>query len=163
MRLSILAAAAAAILAVATSAHAAGSLSVSTSPVTFGPYDVFSPADNTLGQGEVAVTYVAGPNPNPPINYTITISASPNSGGINPRTMKQSPVTADSLNYNVCTDAARTIIWSDVMTGGADNVALTLKRNDPQPRRTPIYGRITALQDVGAGSYSDSLTVTITW
>jgi spore coat protein U-like protein len=142
---------------------AAGSLTVSTSPVTFGVYDLFSLTDNATGQGEVAVTYVVGPNPNPPINYTITISASPNSGGINPRTMKLSPATADSLNYNVYTDAARTIIWSNMITGGADNIRNNVKRNDPQPQRTPIYGRITALQDVGSGVYSDILTVTITW
>ncbi len=144
-------------------AHAAGGLSVSTSPVIFGAYDTLSPSDNTAGQGEVAVTYVAGTPPNPAITYTITISASPNSGSINPRTMKKSPATSDSLNYNVYTDAARTIIWSNAITGGADNVTLQLKRNDPQPQRTPIYGRIAALQDVGTGIYNDSLTVTITW
>ncbi len=148
---------------IATMAHAAGSLSVSTSPVVFGPYDVLLPTDNTAGQGEVAVTYVVGPNPNPPITYTITISASPNSGSINPRIMKQSPATADSMLYNVYTDAARTVIWNNVITGGADNVVLTLKRNDPQPQRTPIYGRIPALQDMGVGTYGDTLTVTITW
>jgi spore coat protein U-like protein len=129
----------------------------------FGVYDLFSPTDNTAGQGEVDVTYVPGSPPNPPITYTITISVSPNSGSINPRTMKQVPPTADALNYNVYTDAARTIIWNNVITGGADIVTSTVKRNDPQPQRTPVYGRISALQDVGVGSYSDSLTVTITW
>ena len=150
-------------LALASGSFAAGSLTVATSPLVFGLYDVFSPTDNMVGQGEVAVTYVVGPNPNPPINYTITISASPNSGGINPRIMKLSPATADSLNYNVYTDAARTIIWNSVITGGSDNILLNLKRNDPQPQRTPVYGRITALQDVSVGAYSDNLTVTITW
>jgi len=94
-----------ALLLAASDLFAAGSLTVATSPITFGLYDLFSPTDNTAGQGEVAVTYVAGPNPNPPINYTITISVSPNSGSINPRTMKQVPPTADALNYNVYTDA----------------------------------------------------------
>ncbi len=151
------------VLLMALDAYAAASLSVSTSPVIFGPYDTLSPSDNTAGQGEVAVTYVAGAPPNPAVTYTITISASPNSGSINPRTMKQSPGSPDSLNYNVYTDAARTIIWNNAITGGADTVVLTLKRNDPQPQRTPIYGRIAALQDVGVGTYNDSLTVTITW
>ncbi len=164
MRRSVGALVAAGVLLMATAAYAAGSLSVSTSPVLFGAYDTLSPSDNTAGQGEVAVTYVAGPTPpNPPITYAITISASPNSGSINPRTMKQSPGSSDSLNYNVYTDAARTIIWNNAITGGADTVVLTLKRNDPQPQRTPIYGRIAALQDVGVGTYNDSLTVTITW
>jgi len=152
-----------ALLLAASDLFAAGSLTVATSPITFGLYDLFSPTDNTAGQGEVAVTYVAGPNPNAPINYTITISVSPNSGSINPRTMKQVPPTADALNYNVYTDAARTIIWNSVITGGADIIALRLRRNDPQPQRTPVYGRIRALQDVSVGTYSDNLTVTITW
>ncbi|MDA8100190.1 MAG: spore coat U domain-containing protein [Nitrospiraceae bacterium] len=163
MKVSGILATIAVILLTAGTVLAAGSLTVSTSPVAFGVYDLFSPADNVVGQGEVAVTYVVGPNPNPPITYTITISVSPNSGGINPRTMKQIPPTIDAMNYNVYTDAARTIIWNNAITGAADNVILTLKRNDPQPQRTPIYGRIPALQDIGVGSYSDSLTVTVVW
>ncbi len=163
MRSSLFVIAVAGLLALAASVHAAGSLSVSTSPVNFGPYDVLSAADNTAGQGEVAVTYVAGPNPNTPITYTITISTSQNSGGIAPRVMRDGSSGSDPLNYNVYTDAARTVIWNSAITGGADNIVLTLRRNSPQPQRTPIYGRIPALQDVAVGTYNDVLTVTVTW
>ncbi len=142
---------------------AAGSLSVSTTPVALGTYDVFSVTDNIAGQGSVTVSYVAGTNPNPPISYTITISGSPNNGmSINPRVMTISSTDPNKLNYNVYTDAARTVIWNSVITGGADTITGSIKKNDP-PNIIPVYGKITALQDVGVGNYSDQLTVTITY
>jgi spore coat protein U-like protein len=143
-------------------ASAAGSLTVSSAGINFGLYDMFAVAPLD-GQGEIAVTYLPGPNPNPPIDYTIIVSASPNSGSINPRVMKLSPPTGDSLVYNLYTDAGRTSIWSDVATGGADTVMKRVRRNEPQPQRTPVYGRIVPLQDVSVGTYSDSLVVTIIW
>ncbi len=142
---------------------AAGSLSISTTPVSFGTYDVFAPTDNIAGQGSVTVSYVPGPNPNNPIGYTITISGSPNNNGsINPRVMKISSTDPVNLNYNVYTDSVRTIIWNSVITGGSDNVTGTIKRNNA-PQTIPIYGRIAALQDVGVGNYSDQLTVTVSY
>ena len=161
MKTTIILIVAAASVFVAGDILAAGSLSVTTTPVAFGNYDMFAVAANTTGQGSVTVSYVTGVNPNPPINYTITISGSPNNGmSINPRVMKISPANPDNLNYNVYTDIGRTIIWNSVITGGADNVTGTIKRNDP-PDILPVYGNIPALQNVSSGSYSDTLDVTI--
>ncbi len=63
---------------------------------------------------------------------------------------------ADWLGYNLYTDASRSIIWGDGVSGSTvsatgDNVDL------------PIYGRIPAGQNVAAGLYSDSITVTVTY
>jgi spore coat protein U-like protein len=64
------------------------------------------------------------------------------------------------LNYNLFTNAARTTIWGDG-TAGTSRVSRNLRRN--QPVNLTVYGRIPAGQDVRIGSYSETLTVTITY
>ncbi len=162
MRSTIILIMAAASVFAAGDVLATGSLSVTTTPVTFGSYDMFALAANTTGQGSVTVSYVTGTPPNAPFNYTITISGSPNNGmSINPRVMKISPADPDNLNYNVYTDVGRTVIWNSAITGGADNITGSIKKNDP-PNIIPVYGAIPALQqNVSPGSYSDTLDVTI--
>jgi spore coat protein U-like protein len=69
---------------------------------------------------------------------------------------------ANNLNYNVYTDAAHTIIWGDG-TGGTSIYnpgSNTLK--PPQTFSIPIYGLLPAQASPASGSYTDTLTVTIT-
>lgn len=147
----------------AGSAYAGCGITTSTG-LAFAPYNVFSAVD-TDAQGSITVACnVGAAPPNPPVDVRITISASPTSGSINPRQMLD-PVSGDRLNYNVFTDAARTIVWSDNPASPNTIVLNNLRRTTP-PRTTQVYGRIFAGQDVSAGSYSDGaagLTVTITW
>ena len=68
----------------------------------------------------------------------------------------------DGLGYNVFTSPSMAVVWGDG-TGGTSTVAM-----GPVPGRRPlrpvtIYGRIPAGQNVSAGTYSDTLVVTITW
>lgn len=148
-------------LFLAGEAYAGCGITASTG-ITFPNYDVFAPA-NTDGTGTITVICNIGlAPPNPPVNVAITISASPNSGGINPRRMKE-PSSGDLLNYNVYTDSNRTIIWNNVITGGPDNVVLNNMGKNSPARSTTVYGRIFPGQDVSVGSYTDALTVTITW
>jgi spore coat protein U-like protein len=83
-------------------------------------------------------------------------------GTFNPRRMKRSG-GADLLDYNVYTDVTRTAIFGDG-TGGSSPVSV----NRPPGRRRPwstninMYSRIPSGQNVSVGSYSDSLTATIT-
>ena len=75
------------------------------------------------------------------------------------------PVSGDRLNYNVFTDAARTIVWSD-NPASPNTIVLNNLRSTSPARTTQVYGRIFAGQDVSAGSDSDAatgLTFTITW
>jgi spore coat protein U-like protein len=128
--------------------------SVSTTPVSFGSYDVLLPgATDATG----SISFVC--DETPPPDVTVAIGQSPNSGGFDPRQMKLTGGT-DLLNYNLYTDATYTSIWGDG-TGG------TVTRSQRAPRNKTItfqvYGRIPPSQDVSAGSYNDTLTVTITW
>lgn len=68
---------------------------------------------------------------------------------------------ADSLLYNVYLDAARTAIWGD----GTQGSQIWVAPNPPVRTRinVPIYGRIPAGQNIGVGSYGDTLMITINY
>jgi len=127
---------------------------VSTTSVSFGPYDIFSasPTDST---GNITVNC----NESPPPYVTVSIGQSPNSGGFNPRKMKLA-AGADLLNYNLYTDGTYSSIWGDG-TSGTTTLVRRVRRN--RPETFIVYGRVPPGQDISVGSYSDILTVTITW
>lgn len=136
------------------SAPAWAACSVSAISINFGGYDVFQtvPLDST---GTVTVSC----DEVPPPDVTISMGQSPNSGAFIPRAMKLS-TGPDLLNYNLYVDSARTSVWGD-STGGTTTLTDKVRRN--RPWVATAYGRIFPLQDVGAGAYSDSLSVTIVW
>lgn len=144
-------------LALPLSAHALlSTCTVSTTGITFPAYT--SPggalADST---GDVAVTctatLLAGTG-----SYTIAISAG--SGTFATRTLKSG---ANALNYNIYTDSARSIVWGDgsgTTQTESDSYLILLT---PTTRHYTPYGRIPAAQNKPAGTYTDTVTVTITY
>jgi spore coat protein U-like protein len=64
----------------------------------------------------------------------------------------------DLLSYNLYTNVSRTTIWGDG-TGGSSTLTIEVKNN--RPSTATIYGRITPNQNVSAGNYSDTVTITI--
>jgi spore coat protein U-like protein len=127
---------------------------VTATGLNFGSYDVFSP-EPLESQAEIKV-YCNNPeqNPHDPLVYL-----SPgNSGNFARRSMK-SLTSSDQLDYNLYTDAFMSTIWGDGNGGSSAKTALVNK--DMQPWTAKIYGRIPARQNVRAGSYSDTITVTI--
>jgi spore coat protein U-like protein len=113
-------------------------------PVSFGTYDTLelSPLD---GVGDVIVQCDSA--------TAFTIDLGPGEGTISRRVMMGSGGT---LDYNLYTDATRTILWGDGVSGSdvsssGSNVTAT------------VYGRIPARQNVTAGAYSDVVTVTISY
>ncbi len=129
--------------------------SVSTTAMNFPSYDVLSmiPADST---GSIILSC----DETPPAKTVVSMGQSFNSGGFNPRQLNHS-FAADILTYNLYTDATYTIIWGDGVGGGL-TVKKTVTKNQ-SPVTLTVYGRIPALQNVGSGLYSDSLTVTVDW
>jgi len=129
----------------------AATCTVSTVPVAFGSYDPRSstPID---GVGTINIGCDKAPAVKP-----ITISAG-GSGLFTNRVMKNG---SWNLNYNLYTSAARTQIWGNG-TGGSVSVNYGGPGTGPSYSIT-VYGRIPASQNVGAGSYSDSLIVTISF
>jgi spore coat protein U-like protein len=71
---------------------------------------------------------------------------------------------AATLNYNLYTTTTRNIIWGD---GTQGSVTQTLTGGSvsggTRTFSAVVYGRIPALQNVPAGTYNDTLIVTITF
>jgi spore coat protein U-like protein len=129
--------------------------SVTSTAVNFGSYNVFSssPLDST---GTITITCN---NPEKkPMPVTIAISSG-GSGSFNPRQMRLAG-GSDRMNYYLFSDPSKTVIWGDG-TGGSSSITSTIDRN-PNLTAT-IYGRVPAKQDLRAGTYSDTLVVTVTW
>ena len=125
-------------------------------PIGFGNYDAFSGAPLD-GVGTITVNCTGNVG-----RATVTLSVSSTSGTFNPRRMKRSG-GSDLLGYNVYTDATRTAIFGDG-TGGTSLVSPRRPPGRPAPWGASIamYGRIPPGQDVSVGTYSDTLTATIT-
>jgi spore coat protein U-like protein len=126
----------------------AASCTVSTTSVSFGSYNVFgtSPTDST---GSVTLNCNGGAK-----NVLVEIDRG-NGPAVSNRAMNRA---VELLYYNLYQNAARTIVWGD----GAGAPAYSV--GDP-PNKTDvtltIHARIPAGQDVSAGSYNDSVTVTV--
>jgi spore coat protein U-like protein len=122
--------------------------SITTTGVSFGTYDVFqaSPVDST-GSVRYQCTGSTG-------TFTISLGTG-SSGTFQPRTMVSG---AERLNYNLYLDAARTSIWGDA-TGGT---SWFMESNaSGKPVTITVFGRIPPGQDVAAGTYTDTIIVTI--
>jgi spore coat protein U-like protein len=142
-------------------AHALGVAvcSVTATGVTFPPYSPTSGASVT-GTGNVGVTCVSAQVGT--AAYTIALSSG--AGTFANRTMISPGPPSYSLGYNLYTDNARTMVWGDGTSGTStvsDSYSILLL---PVTHNFTVYGFIPSSQiSAGVGSYSDSLTVTITF
>ena len=134
-------------LAFALTAQQGYACTVNVTGVNFGSYDVFS---NTAldSTGNIDVNCPSG------IEYSITLS-----GGGGTHTQRVMSHGARTLNYNLYTGADRGIVWGDA-TGGTVTVNGT---GNGVTVNYGVYGRIPALQNVHAGSYSDIIIVELTF
>jgi spore coat protein U-like protein len=65
---------------------------------------------------------------------------------------------ANTVNYSLYSDAGRTTVWGN--TVGTDTVAGT---GDGAAQSYSVYGRVPAQTTPAPGSYSDTVTVTVTY
>lgn len=135
------------VLTVAGPAAWPANCTVSTSGLNFGTYDVFS----TLNDDITATITV-----NCTKNKSYSISLSSGSGTFGSRTLTG---TAGALSYNLFLDATHLTIWGDGSSGTGTFSGMGTGANIG----TPVYGRIPARQNVRVGSYSDLITVTVTF
>jgi spore coat protein U-like protein len=95
------------------------------------------------------------------VQVTVSFSRGINSASFNPRTMKNAGGT--TLNYNLYADAANTQIWGDG-TGGTVSQTYTMGSSQSTlSAAVPIYASLPLGQDVGTGSYTDTITATLSW
>lgn len=133
---------------------AALTCTVSATSTSFGAYSPFDlvPLD---AAGNVRVT--CGNLVNILVGYTIFLSSGA-SGTVGARHMVNG---AYQLAYNLYANASRSVVWGDGSAGsvGVSESYLLLLLSDS--RNYPVYGRIPAGQNVPAGAYADSITVTV--
>ena len=114
--------------------------------INFGAYDVFSatPLDTT---GTIDVSC--------PIRSSVDITFSTGAGSYAARYLQQGTTR---LNYNLYRNAAR----SQILGNGTLGTRI-LTANNIRNRSFTIYGRIPARQNVRAGTYTDTIIVTLTF
>lgn len=139
-------------------AHAIASCSVSATSVSFGTYNPLS-ASHTNSTGTVTVSCSLIGILSLLVSYNINLSKG-GSATFNPRRMTSG---ANTLNYNLYTNSTRTTIWGDNTSGTSrisDGYLLGLGTT---VRNYTVYGRVPALQNVAAGAYADTITVTVNY
>ncbi len=142
-----------------------------TAGVAFGQNCNFAPAPAAANFGSYSVFNVGSPQTSTPtfnvscssngVQVTVSFSRGINSASFNPRTMKNGG--GATLNYNLYVDAANTQIWGD---GSGGTVSQTYTMGPSQstlPAVVPIYATVGLGADMAAGSYSDTITATLSW
>lgn len=120
----------------------------SSSVVAFGTAGVLTANTDATGSLMVHCT-----NTTP---YTVALDAGGGSGATTAvRRMTASSVT---LNYALYRDSARSQIWGN--TTGTDTIAGTGNGND---QTLTVYGRVPVQTTPAAGTYTDTVNVTITY
>lgn len=137
------------IVSASESAAQSPSCTISATSVAFGTYNVFS---GTAVDSTGTITYRCNATA---ANITIALSRGTSSTYI-PRTMSMG---GELLAYNLYSNAGRTNIWGD----GTAGTSVYVRANPPNDNNVnvTIFGRVSAGQDVSAGSFSDTISATI--
>lgn len=120
------------------------------SDLAFGNYDPTS-ASAVDATTTVQVTCTTG------TSFTVGLNAGLASGAT--VTTRKLQNGANLLAYQLYSNAGRTTNWGN--TPGTDTPAATVATTTPTT--LTVYGRLAALQNVPAGSYSDTVTVTVNY
>jgi spore coat protein U-like protein len=136
-----------ALLLVAAACPIAGQAACSINVVglNFGAYSIFDTHDTNITTN-IAVTCTN--------SASFEIALSSGAGSFANRTLVNG---AKLLSYNLYVDAAHLTVWGDGSPGTAT------VRDHGKAGNYTVYGRIPARQNASVGSYSDTITVTITF
>jgi spore coat protein U-like protein len=121
--------------------------SVSATNLAFGDYTPTSASDQTSTLTVLCTT-------NTPYTVALNLGTAPSP---TERAMT-SAGTSTTLNYVLYRDASRTVVWGE--TAGTDTAAGTGTGTN---QAITVYGRIPANQRPQPGSYTDTVTVTLTY
>ncbi|MFA7279349.1 MAG: spore coat U domain-containing protein [Sterolibacterium sp.] len=137
----------AALFAVLAQPACAASCTISTTPVSFGIYDVFAMNPNNNGIGSLTL-----------VCSTDAGNVALSTGQSNTYAARVMRSGANPLTYNLYTSAARTRVWGDGSGGSR-----VMRAAEKATTIFSIYGQIPAGQDAAVGTYTDNITVTITF
>ena len=127
------------------------SCSVSGADLAFGNYD---PLSVVLGVGTTTVSVTCSLL----APYNIGLAIGTNGASVTARKMKITGGGSDLLNYHLYRDAAHLLNWGN--TVGTDTLSLV---GTGLSVGSTVFGTIPAGQNVSVGSYTDTITVTITF
>jgi spore coat protein U-like protein len=143
----------------------AGSCTVSSSGLAFGTYQPLTFAGKLTSADKTSTATVSimctgivtgG-------SYSISLGAGTYGSGnrISTRYLNNTTHGGDYMAYNLFTEASFTTVWGDGSTGSLLNGSIAAGSSTPSHT---VYGKIPAGQNtLKAGSFSDSLTMTLTY
>jgi spore coat protein U-like protein len=137
----------------AVSATVSSTCAISAGSMAFGAYDPVA-ATQVDGSATVSVNCTKG------AAAKITLGQGQNAGGGSTDAIPARRMTDGSsfLTYALFSDASRTTVWANTAATG-----VTYNAASSAQQQITVYGRITASQDIPAGSYTDSVVATITF
>jgi len=138
-------------------ASAATACTLASTPLVFGAYDVFSPASLDSSATLVLTCSRFGGPQN--VAVSIGIGAGVHGGANAGRKMRAG--SGQLLGYSLFRDAGRTAAWGDVVGLNTFTQTLAVPNQSSAQLSVTVFGRIPPAQDVPAGVYSDSVTVTV--
>ncbi|QQR88797.1 MAG: spore coat protein U domain-containing protein [Myxococcales bacterium] len=130
---------------------------ISTVGITFGSYDpVVANATNPLdSNGTVTVACTAGAS----TTVGMDQGSFPTGTSTAAAPARQMDSGTAQLSYALYQDAARTTVWGDVGTPSV----VTYNSTSTTPTTINIYGRIPGGQDADTGTYTDTVTATVSF
>ena len=126
--------------------------SVSATALNFGAAIPNPINSNVDGQSTVTATCSTG------APYTIAMNLGTGAGATFPGGRRMTS-GASTLGYNLYTDPSRTTVWGD----GTASSAVSSGAGNGVAQPIAVYGRIPSGQTVATGTYTDTITVTITF
>ncbi|MBC7700636.1 spore coat U domain-containing protein [Aquabacterium sp.] len=139
-------------------ATVASSCTLGTSNVAFGAYNPTSGTANDAS-GAALVTCTTG------TTYTIALDAGVSAGGASVFSNRRMRIgaTTSYLGYQLYLDSGRVTVWGDGLNSSSINPTSGTSTGNGSQQSYTVYGRITAGNYVTAGSYTDTVTVTLTY
>lgn len=125
--------------------------SVTALPLVFGTYDPTS--GNNLDSTSTLTVLCSLNTP-----YNVRMSAGAHGAGVSAREMLVGGGGTDLLAYSLYRDTNRTQNW-----GQTDNTDTSSGTGSGLPQLLTVYGRIPASRNVGAGAFTDTVTVTVSY
>ena len=128
------------------------SCSMTVGAMNFANYDPSS-VEDLLGSATIESTCTSGGT----AKITMGEGSSPNTGSLPSAPDRRMVLGSEYLSYAIYSDTGRTTVWGDTADTGK-GITGTGSASD-----TLVYGKITAGQAVGSGTFGDSVVVTLTY
>ncbi|HEX7690317.1 MAG TPA: spore coat U domain-containing protein [Burkholderiaceae bacterium] len=91
--------------------------------------------------------------------YAVALNAGTHAGGPANFTARAMASGSNSLGYQLYLDSGRSSVWGD----GTGSSATSSGTGTGSTQTIPIYGRIPSLSGIVPGTYTDTVTVTVTY